>query len=105
MSAELASISFQYIDAGADEPTPSREFTDRSMSIPNRAHVPRIGEVVELTHWDTHRAMQVGAYMVLSVYTRVALFDGRTTTSGWHTTITVGPADELVDKRFLLMRS
>lgn len=96
-----AKISFRFVGkAGVADPL-TREFTDQNLVIPGGAHVPRIGEIVELTHWDARRDMQVATYVVLSVYTRLALFDGKNKTSAWHTTITVGEPPSDIDTRFL----
>lgn len=95
------SITFKYVNAGAKEPGPSREFVNQNIIIPNDAHVPRVGEAVELMHWDNRRDMKFGVYIVLFAHTRIALFDSNDRPSGWHTTLTVGPIPDDIDERFI----
>jgi hypothetical protein len=103
MSDHGAKISFRFVGAADVTDALTREFTEQNLQIPDGAHVPRIGEIVELTHWDARRDIQVATYIVLSVFTRLALFDGKTTTSAWHTTVTVGEPPADIDTRFLRM--
>lgn len=97
----VTSVSFRYIDPRQKEPGPSREFINQNILLPPGAHLPRMGEAIELMHWDLNRDMKAGVYSVLFVYTRIALFDGNDKPSGWHSTITVGPLFDEIDPRFL----
>ncbi|MEF2265817.1 hypothetical protein JAB6_19030 [Janthinobacterium sp. HH104] len=101
MSNIVTSVSFRYIDPRHKEPGPSREFINQNILLPPGAHLPRMGEAIELMHWDLNRDMKSGVYSVLFVHTRIALFDGNDKPSGWHTTITVGPQSDEIDERFL----
>ncbi|MDN2710088.1 hypothetical protein O0880_11735 [Janthinobacterium sp. SUN118] len=95
------SVSFRYIDPRHKEPGPSREFVNQNILVPPGAHLPRIGEAIELVHWDLNRDMKSGVYSVLFIHTRIALFDGNEKPSGWHSTVTVGPQSSEIDERFL----
>ena len=101
MSNIVTSVSFPYIDPRHKEAGPSREFVNQNILLPPGAHLPRMGEAIELMHWDLKRDMKSGVYAVLFVHTRIALFDGNDKPSGWHTTITVGPQSDDIDARFL----
>jgi hypothetical protein len=98
-------VTFRYIDVGAKELGPSKEFVHQNIIIPDGAHVPRVGEAVELMHWDNNRDMKFGVYIVLFAHTRIALFDSNDSPSAWHTTLTVGPMPEGIDERFITQGS
>lgn len=100
MSSIATSVSFRYIDPTRKEPGPSREFLNQNISVPPGAHLPRVGEALELMHWDMNRDIKSGVYTVLFAHTRIALFDSSDKPSGWHTTITVGPLTDEIDQRF-----
>lgn len=95
------SVSFRYVDPQQKEPGPSRQFVNQHIALPAGSHLPRIGEAIELLHWDTNRDMRSGVYSVLFVHTRIALYDSQDVPSGWHTTVTVGPIGEDIDPRYL----
>ena len=101
MNKVEARLSFRFVSGAGVPGSLTREFTEQNIQIPEGGHVPRMSEIVELTHWGERRDLKVATYVVLSVYTRMALFDGNTKTSAWHTTITVGNPDADVDSRFL----
>ncbi|OFJ46531.1 hypothetical protein BA896_020935 [Janthinobacterium lividum] len=101
MQTITTSVSFRYIDPRHKEPGPSREFINQNIQLPTGAHLPRLGEAIELLHWDLQRDVKSGVYSVLFVHTRIALFDGNDKPSAWHTTVTVGPLPEDIDARFL----
>lgn len=87
------SVSFRYVDPQLKEPGPSRQFVNQHIAVPAGSHLPRIGEAVELLHWDANRDIRSGIYSVLFVHTRIALYDSAQSPSGWHTMVTVGPLD------------
>jgi len=101
MQKLTTSVSFRCIDPQAREPGPSRQFVNQHLAVPAGSHLPRIGEAVELLHWDANRDIRTGLYSVLFVHTRIALYDNEQAPSGWHTTVTVGPIDAQLDPRYL----
>lgn len=101
MSDLAISVSFRYFDPQQKEPGPSREFVNQNIVVPAGSHLPRMGEAIELLHWDMNRDMKSGVYSVLFVHTRIALFDNNKVPSGWHTTVTVGPLASDLDPRFI----
>lgn len=97
----VTSVSFRYSDPRHKEAGPTREFVKQNILPPPGAHLPRMGEAIELMHWDLKRDIKSGMYAVLFVHTRIALFDGNDKPSGWHATFTVGPQSDDLDARFL----
>ena len=48
----VTSVSFRYIDPRHKEPGPSKQFINQNILLPSGAHLPRMGEAIELMHWD-----------------------------------------------------
>lgn len=101
MAVVHTTVTFKYVDPSIKEAGPSKEFVNQSILVPPGCHLPRLGEAVELMHWDSKKEMRSGIYLVLFVQTRIALFDGNEESSAWHTTVTVGPLPTDVDPRYL----
>ncbi|MES2756346.1 MAG: hypothetical protein V4693_03145 [Pseudomonadota bacterium] len=90
-------ISLQYMEAGWEEPRAGYEFTDGEFPVPQNGHVPRVGEFIQLLTPESAKM-----YQVLAVNTRIAIFPGQE--PGWHSYLTVGPADEASDQRLTRIR-
>jgi hypothetical protein len=90
-------ISFQYMGPNDDLPNAGYELPEGEFKIPEGAHVPRVGEFINLI-------IDKGAFdlVVLAVNTRIfAMGDAE---PGWHSYITVGPASEVQDQRLVAIR-
>jgi len=98
-----ASVSLQFMDATDERPTAGFELTKATFEYPAGAPLPRVGEFLEYTHWREDGTIPHVQYVVLAVNTRIAVFDKEPEKVGWHTVITVGPADAVADKRLLII--
>lgn len=104
MSKIEASISFQYMDPSDEKPSAGYEITDVELVVPDNAHVPRVGEILQY-YPSNHGKREFTAYVVLSVCTSISVKpeDNREILA-WHTTVTVGPASQVGDERHLIIR-
>jgi hypothetical protein len=90
-------ISFQYMAPDYDAPRAGYEITDAELELPEGAHVPRVGEFLQLITDNG-----TDDYVVFAVNTRIFMVGQQD--PGWHTYITVGPGSEVKDKRLLMIR-
>lgn len=103
MPFKRATISFQYMAPGDEKPRAGYEITDVGLDIPDGAHVPRVGEF--LSTFPSREGKVTTDFVVLAVHTTVSRNpDDHREIWGWHTVVTVGPADQVADQRLLIIR-
>jgi hypothetical protein len=84
MTAPRHTVSFQHYTPGAEAPRAGYEITDADFELPPSAHVPRVGEFVQII-----TGTSAESYEVLAITSRIFALDGQE--PGWHAVITVGP--------------
>ena len=80
-------IALQYIEDGDEQPRAGIEFTDGGIKLHDGAHVPRVGEFVQLM---TEKSAKT--YVVKSVITRIAILGDLPPGSTAY--VTLGPVPE-----------
>lgn len=100
-----ATVSFQFYAPGDDAPTCGYEITKASLQLPAGAQIPRVGEFLTYSLWKESDDLMREQFVVLAVNTSVTLFNEAPEDVGWHTVITVGPAEMAADQRLLIIAS
>lgn len=90
-------ISFQYMEKSDESPRAGYNITDQPFTLPEGAHVPRVGEFVQIVTMSSSES-----FIVLAVQTRISIFEGHG--QDWHTYITVGPDTDAPDARLTHIR-
>jgi hypothetical protein len=84
MPTEPFEVCFQYLRPGEDLPNAGYELTDAGVAMTPGAHIPRVGEFIQIV---TDKSAET--YEVLAITTRIAMYPGQP--PGWTPYITVGP--------------
>lgn len=105
-TASRATISFQYMEAKDEKPSAGYEVTDVGIDLPPGAHVPRVGELVNMIPSGLGQKFQMSGYVVLAVNTVISRDpNDHRVVLGWHTVVTVGPESEFKgDERLTIIR-
>lgn len=97
MANEPYQVVFQYFEQGDEQPGEHPDFGDAGYAVTPGAHIPRVGEAVQLLNAQT-----ANFYEVLAVTTRIAAYPGQA--PGWTAYITVGPITDRQKQKLSIIR-